>query len=59
MPEGSSRQVIGKDHTKIGIENLELMDRGEHTKLHHVGSKRSYETKLRISEARRKVVNDK
>lgn len=50
---------INGDKTDNRIENLELMDRGEHTKLHHVGSKRSYETKLRISEARRKAVNDK
>jgi hypothetical protein len=32
------------------IENLELMDFGEHTKLHHIGAKRSLETRKKISE---------
>lgn len=32
------------------IENLELMTVGEHTKLHHIGSKRSFETRRKISE---------
>lgn len=32
------------------IENLELMTHGEHTKLHHIGAKRSIETRKKISE---------
>lgn len=34
------------------IENLQLMTNAEHTILHHRGSKRSLETRLKISEAR-------
>jgi hypothetical protein len=31
------------------IENLEIMTNGEHTRLHHTGSKRSLETRSKIS----------
>jgi hypothetical protein len=33
------------------LENLELMEHSEHTVLHHTGSTRSTETKLKLSEA--------
>lgn len=36
------------------IENLQLMDRGEHTTLHHTGMKRTEETKSKISESRKR-----
>ena len=40
-----------KDDNKI--ENLQVMGRGEHTILHHTGSKRSSETKKKISDKRK------
>lgn len=49
---------INGDKTDNRIENLELMDRGEHTRLHHTGTKRSKETRKRISEAMRKAANN-
>lgn len=36
------------------IENLEIMSNGEHTRLHHLGAKRSKETCKNISIGRRK-----
>lgn len=33
------------------IENLEIMTNGEHTKLHHTGTKRSYQTREKIRQA--------
>ena len=50
---------INGKKTDNRIENLELMDRGDHTKLHHTGARRSQETRHRISEAMRKVANEK
>ncbi len=52
--------VHHKDGNKLNNSNsnLQLMTNGEHTKLHHLGSKRSDETKKKISEKakqRRKV----
>ena len=41
------------------IENLELLINGEHTTLHHTGSKRSGETKLKISEKAKERTKDK
>ena len=35
------------------IENLQVMERGEHTILHHTGSKRSSGTKKKISDKRK------
>ena len=36
------------------IENLEVMEHGEHTRLHHKGSRRSKETRGRISSTKKK-----
>jgi hypothetical protein len=36
------------------IENLQVMDRGEHTVVHHTGMKRSEETRRKIKEAKRR-----
>lgn len=41
------------------IENLELMTKGEHIALHHTGSKRSKETKDKISEIAKERFKDK
>ena len=41
------------------IENLKLMTHGEHTRLHHTGSKRSLETRKRISKAKREMFKNK
>ncbi len=35
------------------IENLQVMERGERTILHHTGSERSSETKKKISDKRK------
>ena len=39
------------------IENLEVMERGKHTRLHHLGSKRSKEFKTRMVKSARKRHN--
>lgn len=41
------------------LENLELMDHGEHTAMHHTGLKRDKETKERISRWAKKRLSDK
>lgn len=41
------------------IENLKLMTHGEHTRLHHTGSKRSLEARKRMSKARREMFKNK
>lgn len=40
------------------IENLEIMTNAEHTILHHKGSKRSKETRFKISEARKRRIKN-
>ena len=40
------------------IENLEIMTNADHTILHHTGRKRSKETKLKISEARKRRIGN-
>jgi len=49
---------IDEDKMNNDISNLKLMSFGEHTKLHHTGSKRSAETKNKISLARRKFTKE-
>lgn len=46
-----------KDRNKTNnrIENLELMDRPTHIKLHHTNAKRSRETSINISNARKNI----
>lgn len=41
------------------IENLELMDHGDHTVMHHIGVKRSPDTRKKISSSAKERLKDK
>ena len=51
-----SEAVHHKNHNRSDnrLENLEVMDHGAHTTMHHTGLKRSDETRRRISESLKK-----
>ena len=55
VPKGFCVHHLNNDKSYNRIENLCLMLHGAHTKHHHLGKRRTEETKAKISESKRRI----